>query len=110
MEKRTVQTAVAVRWVGRLEVMEIMCAVPEEVRWESVGVLGFVDAVVSSRPRAFAVLMHCVCSGVREGELIRRWVPCDAWMRYEAGSKVILRTLEEYRRCVGCRGGRGASR
>lgn len=67
MEKRTVHTAVAARWVGVLEDMEIICAVPEEVRWESLG-RGNVDSVVSSRPRDLAVRMHWICSGVREGE------------------------------------------
>lgn len=71
------QTALAVRWVGALEEMEIMCAVPEEVRWDSLGV-GVVGDVVSLRPRDFAVFRHWTCSGVNEGELMRRWVPWHA--------------------------------
>ena len=67
------QTAVAVRWVERLKVMETMCAVPAAVRWESVGFgVGMLDGMVSSRPRALALLTHSACSGVRFVEGIRR--------------------------------------
>ena len=67
------QTAVAVRWVEGLEVTETMRAVPAAVRWESVDVgAGAVDGMVSSRPRAFALLIHSACSGVRCVEGMRR--------------------------------------
>ena len=69
--------ALAVRWVGALEEIEIMCAAPEEARWDSLGV-GMVGDVVSSRPKDFAVFKHWTCSGVNEGELMRRWVVWDA--------------------------------
>jgi hypothetical protein len=72
--------------------MEIICAAPEELRWESLG-LGNVDSVVSSRPRDFAVLMHWACSSVREGDLMFRWVPCDAWTRYGRDLKSTLRVV-----------------
>ena len=71
MEKRTVQTALAVRWVGALEEMEIMCAAPEEARWDSLGV-GVVGDVVSPRSKDFVVFRHWTCSGVNDGELMRR--------------------------------------
>jgi hypothetical protein len=81
--------------VGFLEEMEIMCAVPEEVRCESFGVgVSRVDSVVSSRPRDLAVLRHSTCSGVREGELMWRWVPWDDLMRYGVCVNTILRIEE----------------
>ena len=43
--KRIVEVAVAVRWVGVLEVIEIMCAAPDEVRWERVVLLLEKDGV-----------------------------------------------------------------
>ena len=94
LEKRTVHTAVAARWVGVLEDMEIICAVPEEVTWESSDA-GNVGSVVSSRPSDFAVLMHWICSGVRDGDLMYRWVPCDAWTRYRRHSDSSLRMVEK---------------
>ena len=101
MEKRTVHTAVAARRVGILEDMEIICAVPEEVTWESSDA-GNADSVVSSRPSDFAVLMHCICSVVRDGDLMYRWVPCDAWTRYGRHSDSALRIVEKERHWVTC--------
>ncbi len=40
-----VQVALAVRWVGDLEVMEIMWAAPDEVRWDRLGVDDEADLV-----------------------------------------------------------------
>jgi hypothetical protein len=54
-----------------------MCAAPEEARWDNLGV-GMVGDVVSSRPKDFAVFRHWTCSGVNEGELMRRCVVWDA--------------------------------
>lgn len=87
-------TAVATRRVGILEDMEIMCAVPDEVTWESSDA-GNVDSVLSSRPSDFAVLMRCICPVVRDGDLMYRWVPCDARTRYRRHSDSALRMVEK---------------